>query len=1487
MADSDADNSSTTSRRAIAKEWTFVNERGEVESDDNCDTCSSSSDDVMTRFHGNTEHQSIDGSVSVTENVELETLSQLTTLVAGELAENSDANLTLSLHTSANVMQDVTVTNLTHSHEVEQQDVEIDITQCMDNNTDIQNQLDFADNEVTASGAQLDSDDNYFDNTEDQHASTNYPLDVCSMYLNVLELETNNLQNMACDDESLSYGSSVELLDMTDEGSDTTSLVLIHNHNDDSLHGISNVYENGDHRSDEAAVELVKTVDDGHCDLSNVGLSSNVAEASISHSDCEVVRMQLSDGLAVSDDNDATQASRDTTSDGNDVRMQSTDDVTPVVDSCGTEMAVAVSTSVVEAVDEQLKIDTIVEVYKEPTGWTADDTGDCCDAVDAAMDSNCHLSANGSFSRENQPVQPANIELDESMLAAASDVVNVETSADGIDDTASNASVNAPSSIRNASVHSSSFSQLDDANSDRDEDDAEALAVDNVDDRCESDISGVAADDTDLSSISNIGDLPVLDDRDLVRLYRHQPNHSFDALLTFITVLAVCFGLGIGIGHYFGSTRMSTVHEQQASRLKSLQDSHFNCLSQLENVEDKLRSVTDMEKKLVAVTSVWRKKYEELVIERAELEHQLSDLQRTSKESTTTIGNYQQKLSDTQDALEFLIKDVDRLNIDLASTNQSLRLSHAEVETWKYQFAAAELKREHLANRLESSIAEAEKYRWMLEDERKNAKRMEMEKVSATVISDMMKDELFELKNKLNQLMLENTELKAVILNLRYTEHPGNTAAGSTAAQLAHLMVVPGVTASKNLPPMTFVAGPDSHIGHNEGLPSSVTDKEYRQDSYAVDQDASDHGIINSNQSEDGNKPSIDVSEQLSMQFVRLWSLLSGIDAELSAMLSANIDSPQPVFVTLLRYVLSLAANSSEQDINNRMAVYSDSLRQVADCVEVLTNLSDTSSSSRRGLAMMMTSTWDQLMVVHSNNEAEAATQTSCTPNDEALQALAACRQQFVDTVTRSQLKDGADDPAKPNTAAVEGVHDIFKRYMNKTMETVKRLSHTIQSTLNQVKTIPDDLFADNKTAQKMSRKLTATVKKLNKKFKAGWKQIADNLAFVRKKWFGYSSSQDRTCRRGGVHKKFDPKKSADTHHKRTGDKAKAQNRRKLPPPPLPLTDKFVESERQFECKRDHKQTESVQHAKQFTATQKDNDGYSSAGAQPDGFFEGNQREWRRMHDRHRLQKLRGHIARLTEEMFLAMDDDDIEDTYDDVKELDDEVPDHRDVSNELRAWLTCQRRWWKTRLHRKHRADDLVKGCGQQLMHWQLRVLCKDDKTAGQDDSSAAWMLQQQHHHLCKSVLMMSPSAGEETIDTGSDHSLSKDRSQSVASEISNSRIHDSTADTEQQQNEQDSSELPSYVDDSEKFESQNKTWDYHIEEQHDGDTAWYFRRVQDREDHHQASPHWYFDRVEDRQYSRTDANWYVRALHRRAVTGATIDINDDDEDVNHHGQK
>ena len=78
-----------------------------------------------------------------------------------------------------------------------------------------------------------------------------------------------------------------------------------------------------------------------------------------------------------------------------------------------------------------------------------------------------------------------------------------------------------------------------------------------MDDRCESDISGVAADESDLSSMTYaLGDLP-LTAGDVPRSYRHRPNSNLNSILTTLTLVAVFTALGTGLGHYHGNCHLA------------------------------------------------------------------------------------------------------------------------------------------------------------------------------------------------------------------------------------------------------------------------------------------------------------------------------------------------------------------------------------------------------------------------------------------------------------------------------------------------------------------------------------------------------------------------------------------------------------------------------------------------------------------------------------------------------------------------------------------------------------------------------------------------------------------------------------------------------------------------------------------------------------------------------------------------------------------
>ena len=286
----------------------------------------------------------------------------------------------------------------------------------------------------------------------------------------------------------------------------------------------------------------------------------------------------------------------------------------------------------------------------------------------------------------------------------------------------------------------------------------------------------------------------------------------------------------------------------------------------------------------------------------------------------------------------------------------------------------------------------------------------------------------------------------------------------------------------------------------------------------------------------------------------------------------------------------------------------------------------------------------------------------------------------------------------------------------------------------------------------------------------------------VRKKWFGHDESKKKMDK----HRKNKEQKKMPDDKKNTGGERF---------PGKPLTESVEDR------KKSYKQTKSSRrefgprtHVEDSAGVRKDSSGVRS---ELDGFFEDNRRSWRQ-----RVRGIGAHMERLNDELFMSMDDDDVENIVEDLKDIGGDL-EQRDVSEDVRTWMSCQLRWWKTRIHRKHRAEDLVKGCGRQLVHWQLRVLCKDIGVP-------------QEHPPCDAVR-----SHRQPYDV-----LLSGRRAGVEEDVSG---------------------------------MENETWSSVVD--------WYFGRAQDREDRRRLSPQWYFDRADERHVSRGDASWYVRAMRRRSA--------------------
>ena len=106
------------------------------------------------------------------------------------------------------------------------------------------------------------------------------------------------------------------------------------------------------------------------------------------------------------------------------------------------------------------------------------------------------------------------------------------------------------------------------------------------------------------------------------------------------------------------------------------------------------------------------------------------------------------------------------------------------------------------------------------------------------------------------------------------------------------------------------------------------------------------------------------------------------------------------------------------------------------------------------------------------------------------------------------------------------------------------------------------------------------------------------------------------------------------------------------------------------------------------------------------------------------------------------MDDDDIEDLYDDLDDISDDLDmDKQPVT--VKAWLSCQTRWWKSRFQRKHRSEKLIQGCGRQLMHWQVKVSCSNDNNNNNSNNNGP-----QQSISCQQWLLQPPVIRETVAD-------------------------------------------------------------------------------------------------------------------------------------------
>jgi len=150
--------------------------------------------------------------------------------------------------------------------------------------------------------------------------------------------------------------------------------------------------------------------------------------------------------------------------------------------------------------------------------------------------------------------------------------------------------------------------------------------------------------------------------------------------------------------------------------------------------------------------------------------------------------DYHRKLNDSQVAVEFFARDVDRLSRELAAANESRLLTELIAAEWKRKHETARMELQELEQALLSTHAKLNKAESDVEAMQRDVSQLTENKASSDVIAEALRDEVAALKNIVNQQKLDKAELEGIILSQRYSEHPGNVAAppADTASSYSH-----------------------------------------------------------------------------------------------------------------------------------------------------------------------------------------------------------------------------------------------------------------------------------------------------------------------------------------------------------------------------------------------------------------------------------------------------------------------------------------------------------------------------------------------------------------------------------------------------------------------------------------------------------------------------------------------------------------------------
>lgn len=658
------------------------------------------------------------------------------------------------------------------------------------------------------------------------------------------------------------------------------------------------------------------------------------------------------------------------------------------------------------------------------------------------------------------------------------------------------------------------------------EDDADSLPSD-VDDRCESDISGVAYD-SDLSHRS-IGDVPI---EAGARSYKHRPNASLNTLLTTIALMALFGALGIGIGHYIGSVRELTLRQAQLAKMRSLQDDFVVCLQDQENLNRRLKMPSDKEVKLSTAVEIWQHKYEELVLEKADLMNRVHKLEESLgkglEETNRQIQEYQAEAAQ-------ISEELNQLNADGLLEVDEEKPSPMPLELADARHEIARLRQRLMAKR---SLDEREKV-------------------------------------ALNTLRNENADLKAEVHRMRYT-----------ADSLSQV-----ISDEKQ-----EETSPESEATIDDGLSSPG------EDIFIEMETGHEEDVI-----PDAEKMDVPQSKMQQMFLGTKQRITEMFDQIQSTMQQVKERSREVFSETNAKGTLKSVKKTLKENVSN--------------------------------LGKTLRSAWKNFKKEDGSIEVDPEETTSEVP------------------VTES---DGSR------------LHQI----VDATRERIAEVFDKIQTTVNKV-------AFEKKGLKNMGKTLKDNVSSLGKSLKKAWKSLSKEVAKKSEKWKMHEREYENI--KETAHGKKDSERFHEDAFSYGGSAGVLHD----------------VHEGGFEQKPHHKEKQATDAYSEFWK-QAD---FTPEEYLPDDFFEGNQREWKNY--QHRFNQMHGRLRHLNAEILVDMEDDDLDDLYDDLDDLQDDLEDEVDVPERLMAWLTCQLRWWKSRIHRKNGSENPLMGCARNLMKWQLHVSC------------------------------------------------------------------------------------------------------------------------------------------------------------------------------------